>query len=85
MTNAQYLGGALVTFTGANSHAHTTPMSKRRNALAGAARLAVEIERIGLALEPDGTTMCSNPNCPYKNQGGSDSEGDRGADGDRDG
>jgi beta-ureidopropionase / N-carbamoyl-L-amino-acid hydrolase len=54
VTNAQYLGGALVTFTGANSHAHTTPMSKRRNALAGTARLAVEIERIGLALEPDG-------------------------------
>ncbi|MBS0639136.1 MAG: hydantoinase/carbamoylase family amidase [Proteobacteria bacterium] len=59
VTNTQYNGGALITFTGANSHAHTTPMSRRRNALAGAAQLVVEIERIGHALEPQGAASAA--------------------------
>ncbi|MCX7382444.1 MAG: hydantoinase/carbamoylase family amidase [Alphaproteobacteria bacterium] len=54
VTHAQHFGAALVTFTGANSHAHTTAMARRCNALAGAARCVVEIESIGEALEPHG-------------------------------
>jgi len=43
-----------VTVTGEDSHAGTTPMDIRRDALSGAARLMVELERIGQSHRPQG-------------------------------
>jgi N-carbamoyl-L-amino-acid hydrolase len=41
-----------VTFTGFESHAGTTPMPRRRDALVGAAKLVVAVHEIGLANAP---------------------------------
>jgi N-carbamoyl-L-amino-acid hydrolase len=42
-----------VVITGRESHAGPTPMNLRRDALVGAARLVTEVNRIGLAYQPD--------------------------------
>lgn len=41
-----------ITFTGQESHAGPTPMSRRRDALLGAARVVGEVNRIGLKYAP---------------------------------
>ncbi|MBT9385951.1 M20 family metallo-hydrolase [Pseudooceanicola sp. CBS1P-1] len=48
-----------VTIRGENGHTQTAPMSRRRNALVAAARLVLEIERIGAAQEPEGMVSAS--------------------------
>src|SRR5579862_8768408 len=48
----------LVTFTGQAAHAGSTPMDKRRDALAGAAKLALEIRAI--AAEVGGGAVCTS-------------------------
>ena len=47
-----------VTWTGQAAHAGSTPMDKRRDALAGAAKLALEIRRI--AAEAGGGAVCTS-------------------------
>ena len=54
VTGAQALRWFDVALTGTESHAGTTPMIDRRDALAGAARLVEAVNRIGFAHEPDG-------------------------------
>lgn len=54
VTNSSWWGGGAIEFHGANGHSQTEPMSKRRNALIGAARIILDIEAIGAAAEPDG-------------------------------
>jgi len=46
---------AAIEFVGRNSHAATTPMHQRRNALAGAGRLIAAIERVGASEGPEGS------------------------------
>src|SRR3546814_15412173 len=45
-----------VTLTGLESHAGTTPMDRRRDALLGAARLVEAVNRIGLGHPPHACT-----------------------------
>ncbi len=49
-----------ITWTGQAAHAGSTPMDKRRDALAGAARLALDIRRI--AAETGGGAVCTSGN-----------------------
>jgi N-carbamoyl-L-amino-acid hydrolase len=53
VTGAQGMRWYEVTLTGAESHAGTTPMDRRRDALLGAARLIDLANRISLAKAPD--------------------------------
>lgn len=48
---------------GENAHISTMPMARRRNALAGAARLIAEIDRIGLAAAPAGSASATVVDC----------------------
>nr|VUD28576.1 beta-ureidopropionase [Raoultella sp. NCTC 9187] len=43
-----------VTLTGFAAHAGTTPMNSRRDALTAFAELALAVEEIGIARQPDG-------------------------------
>ena len=54
VTHTSFQGGGLIEILGENGHSQTTQMSRRRNALVGAARIIIEIERIGMSHEPDG-------------------------------
>ena len=54
VTHTSYQGGGLIEIQGENGHSQTLAMSRRRNALVGAARVIVEVERIGMAQEPHG-------------------------------
>ncbi|MEH2529043.1 N-carbamoyl-L-amino-acid hydrolase [Bradyrhizobium sp. AZCC 1588] len=54
VTHTSCQGGGIIEILGENGHSQTTRMSKRRNALVGAARIVEEIERIGMAQEPHG-------------------------------
>ena len=54
VTHTSFQGGGSVEFRGENGHSQTTLMSKRRNALVGAAHLIAGIERLGMAQEPNG-------------------------------
>jgi len=54
VSHTSYQGGGLIEILGENGHSQTLRMSKRRNALVGAALIITEIERIGIAQEPDG-------------------------------
>jgi len=49
-----------ITWTGQAAHAGSTPMDKRRDALAGAAKLALDIRRI--AAETGGGAVCTSGN-----------------------
>jgi beta-ureidopropionase / N-carbamoyl-L-amino-acid hydrolase len=51
--------GGTLTIRGENAHTGTRAMSLRRNALVGAAHMVLEIDRIGLAAEPDGMVSAS--------------------------
>ncbi|MFQ5775512.1 MAG: Zn-dependent hydrolase [Kiloniellaceae bacterium] len=53
VTGAQGQRWFEVTVTGAESHAGTTPMPRRRDALHGAARMIAEVRRIAAARPPD--------------------------------
>src|SRR4029450_11138954 len=48
----------LITWTGQAAHAGSTPMDRRRDALAGAAKLALDIRRI--AAETGGGAVCTS-------------------------
>jgi N-carbamoyl-L-amino-acid hydrolase len=52
-------GGGTISVRGENAHTGTRAMSLRRNALVGAAHMVLEIDRIGLAAEPDGMVSAS--------------------------
>lgn len=52
-------GGGSIVIKGENAHTGTTAMSRRRNALVGASRVVLEIDRIGLESEPDGMVSAS--------------------------
>lgn len=54
VTNTSCQGGGIIEIRGENGHSQTTRMSKRRNALVGAARIIEAIETIGIAQEPHG-------------------------------
>lgn len=54
VTNTSCQGGGIIEILGENGHSQTTRMSKRRNALIGAAKIIEEIEKIGMAQEPHG-------------------------------
>ena len=54
VTNSSWWGGGVIEVNGENGHAQTAPMSRRRNALIGAAKLILGIEAIGAGHEPDG-------------------------------
>jgi N-carbamoyl-L-amino-acid hydrolase len=54
VTNSSYQGGGMIEILGENGHSQTTPMSRRRNALVGAARVVLELERLGMEQEPHG-------------------------------
>ena len=54
VTHTSYQGGGIIEILGENGHSQTTRMSKRRNALVGAAKIVQEIEQIGMAQEPHG-------------------------------
>jgi len=47
-----------ITFTGQDSHAGTTPMERRRDALLGAARTVELVHKIGMDHFPDGRATC---------------------------
>ncbi|NYT68219.1 M20 family metallo-hydrolase [Pusillimonas noertemannii] len=49
-----------VTLTGQAAHIGTTPMSYRRDALAGAARIIHAVRQLGQAYEPAGRASCSS-------------------------
>jgi N-carbamoyl-L-amino-acid hydrolase len=53
-----------ITFTGQAAHAGSTPMDKRRDALAAAAKLAVEIR--GIASRTGGGAVCTMGSCVTK-------------------
>jgi len=53
VTDAQGQRWYEITLTGQESHAGPTPMSRRRDALVGAARLIDQVNRIGLAHQPN--------------------------------
>lgn len=48
---------------GENAHISSMPMARRRNALAGAARVIAEIDRIGLAAAPAGSASATVIDC----------------------
>lgn len=48
---------------GENAHISSMPMARRRNALAGAARMIAEIDRIGLAYAPAGSASATVIDC----------------------
>jgi len=48
---------------GENAHISSMPMARRRNALAGAARLIADIDRIGLAAAPTGSASATVIDC----------------------
>lgn len=52
VTGAQGQRWFEVTVTGAESHAGTTPMDRRRDALAGAAHMVVEVQRVAVSNKP---------------------------------
>jgi beta-ureidopropionase / N-carbamoyl-L-amino-acid hydrolase len=54
VTHTSYQGGGMIEILGENGHSQTTAMSRRRNALVGAAQIILEIERLGLSQEPKG-------------------------------
>lgn len=54
VTHTSFQGGGIVEIRGENGHSQTTHMSKRRNALVGAARVIEGIEALGMAQEPQG-------------------------------
>jgi N-carbamoyl-L-amino-acid hydrolase len=54
VTHTSNQGGGVIEIIGENGHSQTTRMSRRRNALVGAARVITEIERLGMAQEPHG-------------------------------
>lgn len=56
VTGGQGMRWYEVTLTGVESHAGTTPMERRKDALLGAARLVELANRIGLDHAPDGRT-----------------------------
>jgi N-carbamoyl-L-amino-acid hydrolase len=56
VTGAQGQRWFEVTVTGAESHAGTTPMNRRKDALAGAARMVAEVERLAAAHPPHAVT-----------------------------
>ncbi|EZQ13922.1 Zn-dependent hydrolase [Halopseudomonas bauzanensis] len=53
VTDAQGQRWYEITLTGQESHAGPTPMSRRRDALVGAARLIDQVNKIGLAHQPN--------------------------------
>ncbi|OCX60964.1 hypothetical protein BFP70_15960 [Thioclava sp. SK-1] len=53
------MASGYITIRGANAHSQTEPMSRRRNALSGAARLILAIDAIGAAMEPEGMVSAS--------------------------
>lgn len=54
VTGAQAQRWFDITLTGRESHAGTTPMTTRRDALLGAARIVEAVNRVGFAHPPDG-------------------------------
>ncbi len=66
VTGAQGQRWYEITLTGQESHAGTTPMERRRDALLGAARIVELVNRIGLDNDPDGRSTVgvieSHPN-----------------------
>ena len=56
VTGAQGQRWFEVTVTGQESHAGTTPMNRRKDALAGAARMVAEVEAMALAHPPHAVT-----------------------------
>ena len=54
VTHTSCQGGGIIEILGENGHSQTTRMSRRRNALVGAARVVLDIEEIGMAQEPHG-------------------------------
>jgi N-carbamoyl-L-amino-acid hydrolase len=54
VTNSSWACSGFVEIRGENGHSQTAAMSKRRNALLGAAKLILAIEEIGAVNEPDG-------------------------------
>lgn len=54
VTRSHWSAFATLECLGLNGHSQTTPMSRRRNALAGAARVIGEVERIGYEFEASG-------------------------------
>jgi N-carbamoyl-L-amino-acid hydrolase len=63
VTNRSWWGRGLIEIHGENGHAQTAPMSRRRNALVGAAKLILGIERIGGSHEPDGIVSVTVADC----------------------
>jgi N-carbamoyl-L-amino-acid hydrolase len=59
VTNSSWGCSGFVEIRGENGHTQTEAMSRRRNALVGAARLILEIDVIGAAAEPDGMVGAS--------------------------
>ncbi|WP_330647048.1 Zn-dependent hydrolase (plasmid) [Thioclava litoralis] len=59
VTTSSAMCSGYATIRGANGHTQTLAMSRRRNALAGAARLVLAIEEIGAGLEPAGMVSAS--------------------------
>ncbi len=58
VTAGQALRWYEVNLTGQESHAGTTPMERRRDALVGAARLVEHVNAIGLEFMPDARATC---------------------------
>lgn len=78
VTHTSNQAGGLIEILGENGHSQTTRMSRRRNALVGAARIITEIERLGMAQEPHGMVSATvvdvwpnnRVNIPHKAQVG---------------
>lgn len=54
VSNSSWGCSGFIDISGENGHSQTAAMSRRRNALVGAAKLILEIEAIGAENEPDG-------------------------------
>jgi N-carbamoyl-L-amino-acid hydrolase len=63
VTNSCWWGGGTIEIHGENGHSQTLSMSRRRNALIGAAKLALEIEAIGASHEPKGMVSATVIDC----------------------
>src|SRR5262249_48001976 len=63
VTNSSWLGSGVIEIHGENGHAQTAPMSRRRNALVGAAKLILGIEARGASHEPDGMVGATVIDC----------------------
>jgi N-carbamoyl-L-amino-acid hydrolase len=63
VTNSSWWGRGVIEIHGENGHAQTAPMSRRRNALVGAAKLILGIEAIGASHEPDGIVSATVIDC----------------------